>query len=78
MADCSMDDDGVVCGEMRLTLAEVVAAGKARGITFTEARKAYGSPRSVTSNTHGFRIAVNRITGEIRVLYSVRPLIRAS
>jgi CO/xanthine dehydrogenase Mo-binding subunit len=72
LADCSMDDDGVVCGEMRLTLAEVVAAGKARGITFTEARKAYGSPRSVTSNTHGFRIAVNRITGEIRVLYSVQ------
>ena len=27
--------------------------------------------RSVTSNTHGFRIAVHRVTGEIRVLYSV-------
>ncbi len=72
LADCSMDDDGVLCGDTRLTLAEVVAAGKARGIRFTEARKAYGSPRSVTSNTHGFRIAVNRITGEIRVLYSVQ------
>ena len=34
-------------------------------------RKAYGSPRSVTSNAHGFRIAVHRITGEIRILYSV-------
>ncbi|MCZ4549364.1 molybdopterin-dependent oxidoreductase [Gordonia rubripertincta] len=72
LAECSMDDDGVLCGDTRLTLAEVVAAGKARGIRFTEARKAYGSPRSVTSNTHGFRIAVNRITGEIRVLYSVQ------
>ena len=47
-------------------------AARARGIRFTEARKAYGSPRSVTSNTHGFRIAVHRITGEIRILYSVQ------
>jgi putative selenate reductase molybdopterin-binding subunit len=38
----------------------------------TEARKAYGSPRSVTSNAHGFRIAVHRVTGEIRILYSVQ------
>jgi len=43
----------------------------ARGIRFTESRKAFGSPRSVTSNTHGFRIAVHRVTGEIRILYSV-------
>ena len=38
---------------------------------FTEARKAYGSPRSVSSNAHGFRVAVHRVTGEIRILYSV-------
>ena len=36
------------------------------------ARKAYGSPRSVTSNAHGFRIAVHPVTGEIRILYSVQ------
>ena len=67
-----MDDDGVVCGDSRLL------AGRARrrprasgGIRFTESRKAYGSPRSVTSNAHGFRIAVHRVTGEIRILYSV-------
>ena len=47
-------------------------AARARGIRFTEARKAYGSPRSVASNTHGFRIAVHRVTGEIRILYSVQ------
>ena len=35
-------------------------------------RKAYGSPRSVASNAHGFRIAVHRVTGEIRILYSVQ------
>ncbi|MFJ3960496.1 molybdopterin cofactor-binding domain-containing protein [Streptomyces sp. NPDC090036] len=34
--------------------------------------EAYGSPRSVTSHTQGFRIAVHRVTGEIRILYSVQ------
>ncbi|MFF9787801.1 molybdopterin-dependent oxidoreductase [Streptomyces nigrescens] len=69
---CSMDDDGVLCGDQRVSLAELVAAARARGIRFTAARKAYGSPRSVTSNAQGFRIAVHRVTGEIRVLYSVQ------
>jgi CO/xanthine dehydrogenase Mo-binding subunit len=69
---CAMDDDGVVCGDTRLSLTELLVAAGKRGIRFTEARKAYGSPRSVTSNTHGFRIAVHRVTGEIRILYSVQ------
>jgi CO/xanthine dehydrogenase Mo-binding subunit/aerobic-type carbon monoxide dehydrogenase small subunit (CoxS/CutS family) len=69
---CSMDDTEVVCGDERVPLAELVALARARGIRFTAARKAYGSPRSVTSNTHGFRIAVHRVTGEIRILYSVQ------
>jgi aerobic-type carbon monoxide dehydrogenase small subunit (CoxS/CutS family) len=54
-----------------VTLAEVITAAKARGIRFSLSRKAYGSLRSVTSNAHGFRIAVHRVTGEIRILYSV-------
>jgi CO/xanthine dehydrogenase Mo-binding subunit/aerobic-type carbon monoxide dehydrogenase small subunit (CoxS/CutS family) len=71
VADCAMDDDGIRCGDTRISLADVLAAGRARGVRFTESRKAYGSPRSVTSNSHGFRIAVHRVTGEIRILYSV-------
>jgi putative selenate reductase molybdopterin-binding subunit len=71
-ADCSMDDDGVICGGKRISLAELIEVGRTRGIRFTEARKAYGSPRSVTSNTHGFRVAVHPVTGEIRILYSVQ------
>ncbi|MCX5010678.1 molybdopterin-dependent oxidoreductase [Streptomyces sp. NBC_00555] len=69
---CSMDDADVVCGDERVSLATLVAEARARGIRFTAARKAYGSPRSVTSNTQGFRIAVHQVTGEIRVLYSVQ------
>jgi putative selenate reductase molybdopterin-binding subunit len=72
VASCSMIDDGVRCGDVRLTLAELLEAGRGRGIRFTESRKAYGSPRSVSSNAHGFRIAVHGVTGEIRILYSVQ------
>ncbi|MEU4268017.1 molybdopterin cofactor-binding domain-containing protein [Streptomyces sp. NPDC026092] len=68
---CSMDDEYVVCGDERVPLATLVALARARGIRFTAARKAYGSPRSVTSNTQGFRIAVHRVTGEIRILHSI-------
>ena len=71
LEDCAMDHDGVLCGATRLTLREIVDAAHAKGIRLTESRKAYGSPRSVTSNSHGFRIAVHRVTGEIRILYSV-------
>lgn len=69
---CSMDDVGVRCAGTWISLVDIAAAGAAQGMRFTEARKAYGSPRSVTSNTHGFRIAVHRVTGEIRILYSVQ------
>ncbi|MFI0816628.1 molybdopterin-dependent oxidoreductase [Streptomyces sp. NPDC021098] len=71
-ATCSLDDGGVVSGDRYVSLDELVASARARGIRFTAARKAYGSPRSVTSNAHGFRIAVHRVTGEIRVLRSVQ------
>ena len=71
VSSCAMDDDGVRCGDARLTLSDALTAARRRGIRFTVARKAYGSPRGVTSNAHGFRIAVHTITGEIRILYSV-------
>lgn len=72
VAACALAHDGVRCGEHRLTLPEVLGAAEARGVRLTVSRKAYGSPRSVSSNAHGFRIAVHRVTGEIRILYSVQ------
>lgn len=71
LASCAMDDDAVRCGGARVALTELVTAAADRGTRLTESRKAYGSPRSLTSNTHGFRVAVHRVTGEIRILYSV-------
>ncbi len=37
-------------------------------------RKAYGSPRTVAFNVHGFHIAVHRVTGEIKILQSVQAV----
>ncbi len=71
-SSCELDDHGVVCGSGRISLSELLDAARKRRIRFTEARKAYGSPRSVSSNAHGFRVAVHRFTGEIRILYSVQ------
>ncbi|GFG52882.1 aldehyde oxidase [Mycolicibacterium agri] len=68
---CALGDGAVRCGDVTVPLTELLAAASQRGVRFTVSRKAYGSPRSVTSNAHGFRIAVHRITCEIRILYSV-------
>src|SRR5436309_1235459 len=38
---------------------------------FEAKRKAYLSPRTVAFNAHGIRLAVHRMTGEIRILQSV-------
>jgi putative selenate reductase molybdopterin-binding subunit len=71
-ANCSMDDDGVICGDKRISLAELIEVGRARHSVHRGARGIRVTPRSVTSNTHGFRVAVHRVTGEIRILQSVQ------
>lgn len=68
---CRMDGDGVICGEGRMTLADLWQAARDRGIQLGLSRKAYGSPRSVAFNVHGIRLAVHRVSGEIQILQSV-------
>jgi putative selenate reductase molybdopterin-binding subunit len=70
-AVCRMDDDAVVAGEARVPLTDLRAAAERRGVNLAVARKAYGSPRSVAFNVHGFRIAVHAVSGEIAILQSV-------
>ncbi|MEU6581820.1 molybdopterin-dependent oxidoreductase [Nocardia sp. NPDC046763] len=72
LASCAMDDDAVRCGDTRVALTELAVAARRRGARLTESRKAYGSPRSLAYNTQAFRVAVHRVTGEIRILYSVQ------
>jgi len=66
-----LEHDCVVSGNTRISLVDLYAAGIKAGHRFEAKRKAYLSPRTVAFNAQGVRVAVHRITGEIRVLQSV-------
>jgi len=68
---CSLQDDDAICGRRRISLADLQAAGVVAGHRFEAKRKAYLSPRTAAFAVHGVRVAVHRITGEIRILQSV-------
>jgi putative selenate reductase molybdopterin-binding subunit len=70
-ANCRLDNDAVICGNKRVPLTELHAAGAKVEHRFTVARKAYLSPRTIAFNVQGVRLAVHRVTGEIRILHSV-------
>jgi putative selenate reductase molybdopterin-binding subunit len=68
---CRLEADHVLCGNRRISLTDLHAAGVAAGHRFAVFRKAYLSPRTVAFNVHGIRLAVHRVTAEIRILQSV-------
>jgi putative selenate reductase molybdopterin-binding subunit len=68
---CRLDGDAVICGNQQIALADLHAAGSKAGHRFEAKRRAYLSPRSVAFNVQGIRLAVHRMTGEIRILHSV-------
>ncbi|MBO4223756.1 molybdopterin-dependent oxidoreductase [Bradyrhizobium neotropicale] len=69
---CLLDNETVVCGKRPLSFAELAKAAKARGSTLEASGSAHGTPRSVAFNVQGFRVAVNKGTGEVRILKSVQ------
>jgi putative selenate reductase molybdopterin-binding subunit len=68
---CRIEHDAMCYNGTRVPLADFFAASREAGRQLEVVRKAYGTPRSVTFQVQGFRIAVNRITGEIVILQSV-------
>jgi CO/xanthine dehydrogenase Mo-binding subunit/aerobic-type carbon monoxide dehydrogenase small subunit (CoxS/CutS family) len=68
---CCLEDGKVQCGGQPLSLRQLYQAAPLRDKLHV-ARKVYGSPRSTAFLAHGFRIAVHRVTGEIRILQSVQ------
>ncbi|MFO0879490.1 MAG: molybdopterin-dependent oxidoreductase [Gemmataceae bacterium] len=68
---CRLDDGLIHCGERSLTLKHLFEAAPLRDKLHV-ARKVYGTPRSTAFLAHGFRIAVQCVTGEIRILQSVQ------
>ena len=62
----------MICGNRRILARRSASSGpQAAGHRFEAKRKAYLSPRTVAFNVHGVRLAVHRVTGEIRILHSV-------
>jgi len=69
--ECRLEDDRMQCRNGSITLQELFARSPFRD-KLQVARKAYNSPRTTGFLVHGFRIAVHRVTGEIRILQSVQ------
>jgi CO/xanthine dehydrogenase Mo-binding subunit/aerobic-type carbon monoxide dehydrogenase small subunit (CoxS/CutS family) len=70
--DATLENDAVVFGQRRITFAEIAKASSAKGQRLTANGTSAGTPRSVAFNVQGFRVAVNKATGEIKILKSVQ------
>jgi putative selenate reductase molybdopterin-binding subunit len=68
---CVLENDSAVCGRQRLSFPELAEAARAQGHALSATGTSAGTPRSVAFNVQGFRVAVNKFTGEIRILKSV-------
>ncbi|SCB54118.1 xanthine dehydrogenase, molybdenum binding subunit apoprotein [Bradyrhizobium shewense] len=71
VGSCVLEDNAVVSGVRRMPFAELVKLARERGQPFAGSGNSGGTPRSVGFNVQGLRIAVNKATGELRVLRSV-------
>jgi hypothetical protein len=64
--------DELVCGSQRLPLALIAQTAREHGTTLSAHGNSGGTPRSVAFNVQGFRVAVNKGTGELKILKSVQ------
>lgn len=69
--DWRLAADAVESATQRISLAELCRLAAAEGHGLEAKRKAYLSPRTIGFNVQGVRLAVHRVTGEIRILHSV-------
>ncbi|ROS74469.1 molybdopterin-dependent oxidoreductase [Cellulomonas sp. PhB143] len=70
--ECRLVPGAVDCAGTLLPLAAVAREAAGRGERLEATGHWDGTPRSVAFNVHGFRVAVHRGTGEIRILQSVQ------
>jgi CO/xanthine dehydrogenase Mo-binding subunit len=68
---CRLGAEAISCNGSKTLLRDLVATAQRNGQQLEIVRKCHGTPRSIAFNVHGFRIAVNRVTGEIAILQSV-------
>ena len=71
-ATCALDNDAVICGRRRVSFAVLAATAKAQNTMLAARGNSRGTPRSVAFNVQGFRVAVNKGTGELKILKSMQ------
>ncbi|WP_026553963.1 molybdopterin-dependent oxidoreductase [Arthrobacter sp. 35W] len=71
-AQCVPGPGAVDCGGTPMPLAELHRRAAERGDLLEAEGRWHGTPRSVAFNVHGFAVAVNTGTGELRILQSVQ------
>ena len=70
---CILENNSAICGKQHhLSYAQLAETARAQGRTLSASGTSAGTPRSVAFNVQGFRVAVNKATGEIRILKSVQ------
>lgn len=69
---CVLEADHAICGRQRLPYAELARSARAGGQTLQASGTSGGTPRSVAFNVQGFRVAVNKATGVLKILKSVQ------
>ena len=72
VATCKLETESAVCGAKRLTYAALAAIARQQGVRLAATGNSGGTPRSVAFNVQGFRVAVNKGTGQLRILKSVQ------
>jgi putative selenate reductase molybdopterin-binding subunit len=71
-SSCVLDNDCVVRGSMRYPYPRLAIDAHKQGKQLAASGNSSGTPRSVAFNVQGFRVAVNKATGEIKILKSVQ------
>jgi CO/xanthine dehydrogenase Mo-binding subunit/aerobic-type carbon monoxide dehydrogenase small subunit (CoxS/CutS family) len=71
-AACVLEEGCVVSGVRRMPFAELARLARESGHPLAASGNSRGTPRSVAFNVQGFRVAVNKGTGELRILRSVQ------
>jgi CO/xanthine dehydrogenase Mo-binding subunit/aerobic-type carbon monoxide dehydrogenase small subunit (CoxS/CutS family) len=74
-AACLLADDAVIHGRQHFSfaqLAQLAPLARDNATALAASGNSQGTPRSVAFNVQGFRVAVNKQTGEIKILKSVQ------
>jgi hypothetical protein len=68
---CGLENDAVICAKQRVSFAQLAEMARVQGQALAASGTSTGTPRSVAFNVQGFRVAVNKDSGEIKILKSV-------